>query len=223
MDDPFTMLAHSTFLPRNAAKARSKDTNSRIQKIHFGKQRLRILARGLGQASNTSNTVLRSSSVSNIKPRYAPEKISLAHASPARHVTQRPKKAIILSQSSRYPHRASNPSSDISLSKTRSCEAPGPYGTANSHSRVLREVNMTERTKSLLCFSSILKCLFNVASCFRAEVNRLLAYPDFAGLTEHRARQSRASSESFSGVHTPAESIFDDIEVSFFFNCRMLN
>ena len=129
---------------RNAMKARVRDTNGKLQKSHFGKQRMNILTTGLRKASS-AKPPLRSNGLSE-GPNQVPE-ISLAHArrsSVASHNSSF--KQIQLFPLAYTKALSSADSASVKKASSGAGSSPRAQSVASRSSRILQEIDMTERT-----------------------------------------------------------------------------
>ncbi|KAI0806304.1 hypothetical protein BC629DRAFT_1158796 [Irpex lacteus] len=130
---------------RNAVKARVRDTDGKLQKSHFGKQRLNILAKGLGKTLNIASTSSRPGPPPGSSDRGL--EISLAHA-------KRPSVSIFsfMEDNSRLslPAYIEVPSASTKTAKkassSRTGSSPSSRSSTSRSSKILQELDMTERT-----------------------------------------------------------------------------
>lgn len=133
---------------RNAARAKVKDSDARLHRSHFGKQRLAVLTKGLRRSD--ASTIARR--LSRGEPVAVPH-ISFAHA---RRVSELPNVSYrdSVSTSGRAYSQANAP--DLATRKQRANRIPSNVRTANrsspgtrsstSHSsKILRELDISER------------------------------------------------------------------------------
>ncbi|KAI0091369.1 hypothetical protein BDY19DRAFT_991928 [Irpex rosettiformis] len=182
---------------RNAMKARARDTDGKLQKNHFGKQRLSVLTKGLGKALNSASN--KPSLLSN-GPTHSSNQlseISLAHAwrpslssynnSDGHNQLPTPAYTKVLAPTSSIkPKESGSGTSSSSSSKN----------VARRSSIILQEMDLTE------------------PFCFRAEVSRLLAHPDFAGLSGTKERSRAIPCRSESSHTSQEEMIYSDTKMT---------
>ncbi|KAJ3524063.1 hypothetical protein NM688_g8628 [Phlebia brevispora] len=144
----------------NAAKARVRDADGRMQRNHFGKQKLAVLSRGLHHRGNDGK---------NIQSAHKDDAISsigFAHAQQARSRE---------SYSNETEYRGNENKQEMSTpppkrrrtdsGPSRSELSSGSRDSKSQSSRLLRELDLSEPL------------------CMRAQVKRLLGFSDFAGLS----------------------------------------
>lgn len=112
------------------ARARAKDETGKVQRNHFGKQRLNILGKNLG-ASRKRNPQLPSRNASG------PEGINLAHAHRDVGLTNAPAEDRTL----RVPHSVQ----PVSANGSESHKSSSPASRSHS-SRILYTLDASERT-----------------------------------------------------------------------------
>lgn len=153
---------------RNAAKARSKDATGRVQKGYFGRQRLQALTKGL-------RTQSRVNASGQSRPTDKACEIDLAHAKRDMQLS-----TVIIPATPK--NKSFIPKQSSSGSRTNGSSAGGSSRTRSS--KVLAALDTSERTWIHNCLVQWLLTPPLVAISMRAEINRILSVPDFAGLTQ---------------------------------------
>ena len=124
-------LSMAPVMHRNAARARVKDAEGKVQRSHFGKKRFEVLRAGLSKGG-----VGRTNAVRELRP--GPPEISLAHAKRARvESSERPKHP--LEQDNSWLGLRSP------LTSLLRCQLPPPTSTF-SGSKVLAALDADDRT-----------------------------------------------------------------------------
>lgn len=130
---PGTQTSHGL---RNVAKARVKDTDGRLQRNHFGKQRLSVLAKGLGRTLAPPRQALREEAIA--------ARIPFAHAQKTSHATESPEQRDLFEVRSAYSQQRT-PRGPSNRQTSRA--APSSTSSRSSRSsKITSELDSTERT-----------------------------------------------------------------------------
>ncbi|KAI0346544.1 hypothetical protein BDW22DRAFT_1425997 [Trametopsis cervina] len=179
---------------RNAAKARIKDENGRLQKCHFGKQRLSILTKGLGRPAASLSSGLPMHPTGSSTEHIAA--ITLAHARRESLASYTNKNDAGYMRATTHIEKAGSSSivkrkkSVASSSKTQS--SPSSYSAANHPSKILQQLDESDPL------------------VLRGTINKLLTQPDFAGLTGRETRMREEAFGIFSTLLSSDTDSYDD-------------
>lgn len=126
---------------RNAARARAKDTDTRLQKSYFSKQRLAVLTKGLGKSVGAPLKSIR------IGERSSAPDISLVHA---RRGTRTSRACLEDWEPRHVPAYTGDDTLEPAAKRLKlgasSTSSPGSGRSNESrHSRILRELDVSDR------------------------------------------------------------------------------
>ena len=188
---------------RNAAKARVRDADGRLKRDHFGKQRLSVLAKGLGRTAAPQRKVY------GTHDEVAHARIPFAHAHRLSKKAYMSEKTTPRSIPGAYMLAPLTPPRKISQQNL-----DDHFNSARSRSSaILNELDLCSREYRI---KRIAMCLNHpIALLLRAEINRLLDLPDFVGLSQgtnmkenHPCRSLHNSDDSTSAFQRVSLSPF---------------